>query len=289
MGLDAIKAGEVLMYADDVAAIVTAPNVDGIEKVLNETAAQLAHWFRTNGLALNLRKTHFMQFNLSGRQAAPLAINIDGTQLDQTTSTTFLGFEIDSGLKWDSHVDKLCGKVASACFALSRVVRSVTPQVARTCYFATVHSLLQYGAELWGRCAEWERVFRLQKRAIRIISRVPLDTPAKLLFKKLGILTLPAVVIMQVAVYVREHLAFYKTNAMVHEYNTRNANKLVGISHKLVKSSKLTHVMGPTVYNRLPSIITEATSLHSFKRRLKHWLIERPFYNYNEFLMYKGS
>ncbi|XP_063375067.1 uncharacterized protein LOC134662727 [Cydia amplana] len=168
----AIQAAEILVYADDVAAIVTAQSVDTIEDKLNETAAQLAQWFNANGLALNLKKTHYLVFNLSGRSTRPLAVSANGTALDQLSSTGFLGFEIDTCLKWDHHINRLSGRIGSACFALGRVTRLVSDEVARSCYFATVHSLIQYGAELWGRCAEWERVFRLQKRAVRIIARV---------------------------------------------------------------------------------------------------------------------
>lgn len=72
-------------------------------------------------------------------------------------------------------------------------------------------------------------------------------------------------------------------------YNTRNAKKLVGISRKLKKSNKLTHVMGPTVYNNLPQNIIDASSVCNFKHRLKNWLVEHPFYTYEEFIMHTGS
>ncbi|XP_047991102.1 uncharacterized protein LOC125230117 [Leguminivora glycinivorella] len=282
----AIQAAEILMYADDIAAIITAQSVATLEGKLNDTAAQLAHWFDTNGLALNLKKTHYLVFDLSGRSPIPLCVSVNGTALDQLSTTRFLGFEIDTCLKWDHHINKLSARIGSACFALGRVTRLVSDEVARSCYFATVHSLIQYGAELWGRCAEWERVFRLQKRAIRIIARVPHNTPARSLFIKMGILTLPAIVIMQVAVYVRSNLTAYKTHSMIHGYNTRNAHKLAGVSRKLARSAKLTHVMGPAVYNNLPDTITSAQSLSSFKCRLRRWLVEHPFYDYNEYLNY---
>ncbi|XP_047987684.1 uncharacterized protein LOC125227413 [Leguminivora glycinivorella] len=285
---ESIDTAEVLMYADDVAAIVTAPTVESIEQKLNQTTAQLAEWFDVNGLSLNLKKTHYLVFNLAGRTTRPLTVKVGNEVLEQTTSTNFLGFEMDTCLAWNQHVDKLCGKLGSACYALGRVARTVSAEATRTCYFATVHSLLQYGAEFWGRCADWERAFRLQKRAVRIIAGVPHDTHAKPLFIKLGILTLPAVVILRVALYMRANLASFKTFGMLNSYETRNADKIIGVGRKLTKSSKLTHVMGPTVYNKLPKNIIDAPSLSSFKFRLKQWLIEQSFYSYNEFIAYKA-
>lgn len=139
----AIQAAEILMYADDVAANVTAQSVDTIEEKFNETTAQLAQWFNANGLALNLKKTHYLVFNLSGRSTTTLAVSVNGTALDQLSSTGFLGFEIDTSLKLLSHINRLSGRIGSACFALGRVTNLVSDEVARSCYFATVHSLIQ--------------------------------------------------------------------------------------------------------------------------------------------------
>ncbi|KOB79461.1 putative reverse transcriptase rna-dependent dna polymerase, partial [Operophtera brumata] len=100
----------------------------------------------------------------------------------------------------------------SACYALSRVGRVVSVDVVRACYFATVHSLLQYGTELWSRAADWERAFRMQKRAVRAIVRIRSDETVRPHFKELGILTLPCIAISQVALYVRKNLSSYATH-----------------------------------------------------------------------------
>ncbi|KAI5635981.1 reverse transcriptase (RNA-dependent DNA polymerase) domain-containing protein [Phthorimaea operculella] len=62
----AVTGGEAFMYADDVAVVVTAPSQRELERKLNLTASQLCRWFEVNGLVLNLRKTHFIDFDLSG-------------------------------------------------------------------------------------------------------------------------------------------------------------------------------------------------------------------------------
>lgn len=53
-------------YADDVICIVSAADRNGLEQRLNQTAAELAQWFRVNGLVLNATKTHFVNFRLGG-------------------------------------------------------------------------------------------------------------------------------------------------------------------------------------------------------------------------------
>ncbi|KPJ21324.1 Zinc finger protein 439 [Papilio machaon] len=46
--------------------------------------------------------------------------------------------------------------------------------------------------------------------------------------------------------------------------------------------------MGPAVYNRLPEHVTAATSLASFKNKLKSWLIQKALYSYEEYFISKG-
>lgn len=43
---ESIQDGHVLMYANDVAEIVTAPTIDELERKLNRVAAKLNHWFK---------------------------------------------------------------------------------------------------------------------------------------------------------------------------------------------------------------------------------------------------
>ena len=238
---------------------------------------------------LNLHKTHFIHFCLSGHKTKPLTVFVHGDTVRQVESTTFLGFELDRSLSWGSHIDRLCMRLGSASFALSRLSQTVPSGGVRSCYFATVHSLLQYGAELWGRAADWERAFRMQKRAVRAVSGMPCDASARPLFKQLNILTLPSVIIYQIAVYVRRNLSALKRYRDVNSYTTRSAERLVSLSRKLMRSDRLTHVVGPTVYNNIPGDIVAAPSLYCFKNKLKRWLIEQTFYNFEEFISHKAK
>ncbi|KAJ0179642.1 hypothetical protein K1T71_004233 [Dendrolimus kikuchii] len=164
------------------------------------------------------------------------------------------------------------------------LVAPLVLQMSKIQYFATVHSLLQYGTELWARAADWQRAFRMQKRAVRAIVRVRRCESARPLFKKLGILTLPSILIYQVAVYVRLNVHTYAKQSDVHTHFTRHRNDMSNIKHKLEKSGRLTHVMGPLIYNKLPSRITESPSVGLFKTRLRKWLVEHTFYKHEEFI-----
>lgn len=214
-----------------------------------------------------------------------LSVLAKGDVIEQVTNSTFLGFELDSGLTWSCHINKVCNKLATACFALKRLARVLPVETVRACYFASVHAHLQYGVEFWAGAAEWERVFRLQKRAVRAIARVPQTVSAKPIFKSLGILTLPSLLILQMAVTTRGEVESNPiSNESYRRYKTRSASagKLPLLPLRLAKSKKLAHVMGRKVYNHLPSEIVAAPSASVFRTKLKIWLVEQAFYNHSE-------
>lgn len=282
-----IKDAHILMYADDVAAVVEAPTVDALEVKLNAVAGELQRWFSDNGQILNVTKTNFMHFNLAGRTYRPMYVDIEGRAVSQVSETVFLGFTLDQALTWEHHIDALCKKTGRACFALWRLSATLDAEVVRSFYFAAVHSHLQYGIELWGRTADWERAFRLQKRAVRAIVRVSQETSARPYFVALKIMTVPALVIYQAAIYARNHLEEYTRCGDGHRYPLRHTERLRAVPRRLAKTEKLVYMMGPSVYNRLPLTVTDAPSTQSFKYKLKNWLISQSFYDFDEFIALK--
>lgn len=48
---------DVLIYADDVAAVVCESSIDRLEQKLNIVASKISGWLGINGLVLNLTKT----------------------------------------------------------------------------------------------------------------------------------------------------------------------------------------------------------------------------------------
>lgn len=88
----------------------------------------------------------------------------------------YLGLIIESGLTWSSHIDTLCSRLSSACFALSRLRPSLNTDNVKKAYYGYFHSLLAYGVDLWENAEERERAFRSQRRAMRVVAGVPSDS-----------------------------------------------------------------------------------------------------------------
>jgi len=89
--------------------------------------------------------------------------------IPNTLHTKFLGLTIDSTLSWRIHINHLTTKLSTSC----NVTRSFKPYVSHKSLLLTYYSLfctvLSYGIIFWGNSDHSTRIFRMQKRGIRII------------------------------------------------------------------------------------------------------------------------
>lgn len=104
-------------------------------------------------------------------------------------STIFLGLHIDSSLQWRPQIDALAVRLSSAAYAV-RTIRYISDEdTARLVYYSYFHSIMSYGISLWGRAADIQIFFVLQKRAVRAIYKLkPRDSLGEL-YKEINILT----------------------------------------------------------------------------------------------------
>jgi len=97
---------------------------------------------------------------------------------------TFLGLTLDSTLSWKTHIDQLSSKLNSACYIVRSLISLISTTNLRTIYFSYVHSIIDYGIIFWGNPPHSNNIFKLQKRAIRIIMNVDKTLSCHELFKK---------------------------------------------------------------------------------------------------------
>jgi len=127
-------------------------------------------------------------------------------------------------------------------------------------YFAYFHSLLEYGIAFWGISTESVKVFKLQKRAIRLMTGSKVRTPCRPLFPMLGIMTLPSQYIFSLMRFLSRNLEFYTFNFTIHNYNTRYRILLHKPSSLLTIYQKGLFYESVGVFNKLPHNIAELIS-----------------------------
>lgn len=140
----------------------------------------------------------------------------------EVRNVKFLGLQLDTRLTWWAHVDYLCAKLARNIFVLRQLSSSVSVEVLRSAYFSLCESHLRYGILVWGRCSGFGRIFRLQRRAIRIIANIGYRKNCRDYFRKLHILTPPSILVLELLMYARGRSCMWGFRGGDHSHSTRN-------------------------------------------------------------------
>lgn len=164
-----------------------------------------------------------------------------------------------------------------------RVLRGrATTECLLAVYFSLVQSHIDYGILFWGNDAYAEKIFILQKRAVRIISNVTQRTHCKPLFSKLQILTLPSLYVMSCLMYIKSNEASFVNHTAKHNYPTRNRFDLVLDRNQYSRSNKSFEHMSRKIFNALP-LSTRELPIKRFKMVIKNALVEASIYKVDEF------
>lgn len=113
-----------------------------------------------------------------------LAIN--GNAIDYVTQFNFLGFVIDENISFDPHIQSISNKVARSLGILNKLKRFLPHHILLMLYNSLILPHLQYAILCWG--FKNSRLFKLQKRAIRIITCSKYNAHTDPLFKKMNLL-----------------------------------------------------------------------------------------------------
>jgi hypothetical protein len=157
------------LFADDTSILTANQNVEELQNDLYTAFGQIIKRFQANFLSLNLNKSHFIQFSSKSLISSDVNITYENNQIPEVHDIKFLGLYINNTLSWKTHINNILPKLCSACFAMKLVKPYVSQQTMKVIYYSYFHSIMSYGILFWGHSAYSIRVFRLQKRIIRIM------------------------------------------------------------------------------------------------------------------------
>lgn len=280
------RSGKLVLYADDTTLSSKGKSIEELEITSFIELNSCIQYFSDINLATNNSKSNMIYFSLRQREhAVRPAVSVDDVFLDEAESTKFLGMYLDRGLTWSDHIDSMCAKVASGIFALRNLEQFCSIDVLKTAYYGLVYPHLAYGIRLWGGCSNerFERIFRLQKKAIRVINKLNYRESCRNAFRELGLLTLPCLYILEVVVYCKTKCDLLQGRD-VHQYQTRGRDHFRVQQHRLAVTHNLPHIVGVGLINKLPNEVKLLNNETIFKNRLKRHLVTHSFYTISEFL-----
>jgi len=253
-----------IMYADDTTLLSTLSTANQIvlhnsEKNINDELEKISNWLKINKLSLNVAKTKYIVFQTRNKYIPDMQLYIDGQRLEQVDSFDFLGISIDKYLTWNDHIHKTQKKIAKTLGIMNRIKSFLPSETLLTIYNSLISSHLLYGILLWGtKCT---KLFKLQKRAVRIITKSKYNSHTDPIFRNIGVLKLEDILHLQEWKFYYKLLNgnlpqyfsrfTFRRQLDLHPYPTRDRHLLVipQLRYQFSKSS---------IKNRLPQLLNQA-------------------------------
>lgn len=291
--LPSLSKNKVILFADDVSVFFKFNRSDyaDLTKTINESIDNIINWFDDLNLGTNVGKTKLIHFRNYNTQVPHLDIKANDKEIESVPYAKFLGIFTDCNLNWRRHVDLLVGKLSSFCYALRSLIKISTKKAALQAYFAFFQSRVIYGLAIWGGSVDIERIFVLQKRAIRILNNIGSSMEScRASFKELKLHTITALYIIELCKLIKRYPHKFpgRVPGLSERQNEKNKHNLEKPLCRTVSYMRATKMTAIKVYNNLPVNI-KVLKGNRFIATLKDYLITVSPYDLDEFFTYEIS
>ena len=114
------------MYADYTVIYMSAKTPCCAAEILTNEMKGVSEWLKNNHLTLNLDQDCICVFPIRRKTKDKLTIKIDKREIQEVVNLKLLGVVLDSQLKFDKHVEKIC-KTVKVHFNCFRMIRHYKP------------------------------------------------------------------------------------------------------------------------------------------------------------------
>jgi len=160
-------------------------------------------------------------------------------------------------------------------------------ETLRMVYFAYIHSIISYGIIFGGNQPYSDKIFKIQKRVIRIITSSRMRDSCRELFKKLEILPIYSQYVYSISIFVIKNKHLFYTNNQIHSMHTRFKTNLHPPTADLTKFQMGVYYSTIKIFNNLPHEIKDYNDILPFRNALKRFLLANSFYNSKEYFNYR--
>ena len=268
---------EYILYADDSNIFISGPDLDEITDTLSNVLNKIHTWINSNQLILNIEKSNFMIFSSPRKKydQTEYRISIGNSQLTRVDQCTFLGVILDDKFTWIPHIKSISNKISKGIGILKRAKNHLYDDTILVLYNSLIKPHFQYCITCWGNTSLFNlnRLFLLQKKIVRVLTKSEFRAHSKPLFDTLDIMDIHQLRRYFVGVFVYKCLNGIHSGYVEHlfEYtsNLRSPKNLkVQYFSKKTCQNSIRYV-GPDIWNDLSVETKNSMSIYSFKVKIK--------------------
>ena len=286
-------------YADDQQNYLSFKpnNIKSLEKCkesLEACITDIHKWMRTNKLKLNDDKTEVVLFGTRQqmeklKESDIFEIKIGNEKIKPSPSARNLGFYMESQLKSQTHIAKVCGTAYYTLKNVARIHNLLTPEAAKIIVQGLVISKLDYcnGLLLGISNHQLNKLQIVQNMGCRVIKTLRKFDHITEAMKDLHWLKIPEHIQFKVLVTIYQCVNGLAPSFLIDllDLNLMRRNLRSDTQGKLpIPRCNLSQVCnssiryaGPRLWNELPQNIREAKTLGSFKILLKTYLFSKCY------------
>lgn len=280
-----VSHSDLCLFADDTTLVVSNESYNNLSINSYIEGNSLLQWFSENNLEVNTGKTVLMNFKLRcpAHIFNSLSVALGETVIDSSHHTNFLGLIIDSHLSFSLHMDKVAGKMNSSIFVLRTLSHFADKDILLVAYYGCLFPHMSYGIAIWGaESVNANNIFKLQKKAIRLIFGLKKSESCRGVFSKNKILTFYCLYILEclslLMKYKHSHQLRFSTN-----YNFRNPGAITLPKHNTAAFEKHTLYSSIKLFNALPCQLRSETDVVLFRKKVKLFLLKKEYYSVREY------
>ena len=232
---------DFILFADDTTILYSHENIESKIDVVNVELKEVSNWFKTNKLSVNASKTNYMLLGTSHMTSSKiqqdLNVILDNTVLDRVSHTKFLGVLIDENLTWKYHIDCVSKTLSRNIGIMNKLKYFVPDRILHTLYCTFILPYINYSILIWGNtCKTYlDKLIKLQKWAIRTISKSHYRSHTRPLFAKYNILNVNDMYSLELGVFMYKYSIndlpnafndYFTKRSDIHGYKTRHVNDL---------------------------------------------------------------
>ncbi|MEW8542121.1 MAG: reverse transcriptase domain-containing protein, partial [Candidatus Thiodiazotropha sp.] len=135
---------------------------------LQHDLVDLAEWESTWGMAFHPDKCNVLRVTRA-KSPVQFSYHLKGQQLEEVTTSKYLGVDLSSSLQWKDHIDRTVKKANSTLGFLRRNLRISSSDTKATAYMTLVRPTLEYCASVWNpyTAQSKQQLEMVQRRAAR--------------------------------------------------------------------------------------------------------------------------
>ena len=231
-------------------------------------------WLQMNKLKINFDKSKFMMFSY-GKKYSLTTLTLGNNSISRTESIKFLGITIDQNLNFRPHTSSLSTKISKINGLLFRLNNILPCDSLQLLYSALLVPHIVYGIEIWHGALQTnrDRIFKLQKKAIRAINSLPYNHHTHDYFKSMGVLKSEDLYKLKLSTCMFKN-RIVGTQSDVHAHNTRRRNDLILPRYNRSRSQTSWMYQGIRLWNSLPNETKLIERGGPFKNSMKRMLLD---------------